>query len=538
MNKRTFEVIAKYISEEHGIKVVITPECNGPQMNIEKKTIWLPENIKEENALSALAALIHEAAHMRYTSEMPDGLAKNKDEHHVLNAMEDVRIDLYNFQKLPNIKEFYKLMYKEHTFTEERKERLKKAPLLIRILVSNILYQTGFSAFDCDDEAYGKGYEMGINSLFWSGVSALQYKNWDEAMVKIREILEIFKQGGNNGGANKQQKRSTSGGAGQSDDSGSGQGNTPDDCGGTEQAEEGLGGVPNQSDSAGNAGCDDGSHEGEGDDNQSSEGDCCSEDPEEYMRSGGMWGKGSGLSGKGGQGFTVQELRESTKRTFIDALTVKEKRIVSDGTVLDTDNLISFFTGEIKDLFIEDVIEKKRKSKIIFALDCSGSMGCNLNVGKTTRGGALVSAVKALTDILDEVRETEGLAVDYEVVSFDDTVHRLGREDWVKEYWKFSGGTYIWGAYDACKKILMEDPETDGSKMLVLVTDGEVGTHEIDDIKRDILQDNNDIRIMVIGVGADMCGSFVKRVIGDNNIIAEETAEEIIMGSIQTMLGD
>ena len=110
MNKRTFDIIAKYISSECGIRVVITPDVGGPQMSIDEKTIYLPEKIKEENALSALASLIHEAAHMKYTVEIPKSVTSNDTEHHILNAIEDVRIDKKCFYILDNIRAFYDLM--------------------------------------------------------------------------------------------------------------------------------------------------------------------------------------------------------------------------------------------------------------------------------------------------------------------------------------------------------------------------------------------------------------------------------------------
>ena len=537
MNKRTFDLIANYISDEIGVKVVITKDVGGPQMSIDKKTIYLPDDIKEENALSALASLIHEAAHMKHTVQIPEGLAENETEHHILNAMEDVRIDRLNFRILPNIKLFYSKMYKEHSFKKDRKERLLKAPMLTRIMICNILYQECFSEFDCDHEAYQKGADLGINKLFQDGVFALEGHRWQDAIEIIREIIKLFKEDTN---AGNQQKQSRSGGTGKSNGSGSGKGNTPNDCGGTEEAEEGLSGVPSESDPTGNTGRDDGSDEGEGDDTQGGESseDIKSEDVDTYLHAKSVWGKGGGLKGRGSQGFSQVELKESTRAKFIDALSIKQKRKVEDGSILDTDNLIAFFTGEIKELFKDDTIIKKRKSKIVFAVDSSGSMGCSLHYGKqTSRSQALIGAVKSLTEILDQVRQVDGLEVDYEVHAFDDEVHLLDKDNWENDYYKYSGGgTWIWKAYDTCKDILMKDPETDGHKMLILVTDGEVSCNEIDQIKEGIMKDNADIRVMVIGVGANLDGRFVKTVVGDNNIITPDNAEEIIMDAIQTML--
>jgi len=118
MNKRTFDIIAKYISEDLGIKVIIT-NVPGPCMSVEKKEIYLPENIQERNALSALAVLMHEAAHLKCSSKIPiDDIVKEPIDHMILNAIEDVRIDRKNMRRLPAVKGFYEKYIQEHVCGE------------------------------------------------------------------------------------------------------------------------------------------------------------------------------------------------------------------------------------------------------------------------------------------------------------------------------------------------------------------------------------------------------------------------------------
>jgi hypothetical protein len=41
---------------------------------------------------------------------------------------------------------------------------------------------------------------------------------------------------------------------------------------------------------------------------------------------------------------------------------------------------------------------------------------------------------------------------------------------------------------------------------------------------------------MVVGIGANLTGHFIKTIAGDNNILGDEHADSIIMDCIRTML--
>ena len=82
----------------------------------------------------------------------------------------------------------------------------------------------------------------------------------------------------------------------------------------------------------------------------------------------------------------------------------------------------------------------------------------------------------------------------------------------------------------------MEDYTVDGNKMVILMTDGEVDTHQIEDIRNDIMKHNQDVRCMIIGVGADPMKDFMENLC-DHNILCQELADVIILDCISEMIG-
>ena len=511
MRKRTWDIIARYVSDEMGIKIVISEDCPGPRINLKSMTIHLPEKIKDQNALAALSSLIHEAAHMKYSTIIPTDLATTDIDHFILNAMEDVRIDRKCFRILPNIFGFYEIFIKEHLCTKENKENIDKQHMLTRCMIQLIVSQEGFYRYTWDHEALTFVKEKGIDSLFMQGIYAIEVESWDKVKECIKEIKSKFKfetkkepKGEPNGSGDKEP---CSGGAGRPGDS------KEEDKHPAREAKK----PKDSNDGSGVAGRD------KQDEVQN---------PEGLLRPASVWGKGEGLKGPGGQEFDPVQLTEITKRKFIETLNTKEKYIQSDGHSLDTDNLIALFTGQIEELFKEDCVEKVKKSKIVFCLDASGSMSTRL-MDHSSRKQVLASSVKSLVSILDEVRETEGLNVDYEIVLFNSSPKLANRNDWWREYFGMGGGTNIVGAMSKSIQIL-NDSDVDGNRFVVLVTDGDVGSLQIQSVRDMILKNNNEIKAMLLGIGAKP--TFTKMLCGENNILFLEHADQIIMESIQTML--
>jgi hypothetical protein len=503
MNKRTFEIIARYISKELGIKVTYG-NVPGPCITLKDKTIRLPEKIQEDNALAALSSLMHEAAHMRYTVVIPDDFSKTNVDHHIVNAIEDVRIDRHNFSLLPNVYEFYNKFYEDHICNKEYQEKLLKQHIFTRVIIAAILECEYFSA-SWDAKAMEFCRKHDIRSLFEDGIHAIEYEHWDDLRVVVDKIKNLFpdikkdekpvpKKGEPSGGECRPAKEGEKGEPGSGAPMGEG----------TEKEV-----------SMGKA----------GDDNN----DGAIGDPSEFMRPSSVWGKGDGLEGPGGNEFNQMELNEITRQKFKNALNITERVTLEDGIQLDTDNIMSYFTGDVEELFKEEEEIKTKNSKIVFCLDASGSM-CSALMDNKMRKATLAGCVQSLVDILDEVKETESLNVDWDIVAFDGRPYLCDKDNWLNDYNSHNGSTNLLKAIQFCLDIL-DSPEVDGNKILIVVTDGCVGSGSIERTREMITETNAEIKVMILGIGANISTPNL-----NGNILVKEHAEQVLMEAIQTAL--
>ena len=487
--------MAKYVSETHDIQVVIC-DCPGPQIFLEEKRIELPNRIREENVFGALSSLMHEAAHMKYT-KIPKEFQENNIDFYIVNALEDIRIDLKNYRLLPNVFSFYKTLTEKNTCSPENKASLDKQSLFVRCMVQLILVRTHFLNYCWDDQAIAHIQAHKLHILAEMGVDSIERKNWKELRNIVDKIKSAFKFEKPD---KKQFERDKSGKAG-SKKSGSK---------GSKKSSSNKTAVKPGKSKEPEPGKDIGS----------------------FIRPQNIWDKGD-LSGESGKGFSTIQLTETTKKKLIECLNIKEKHTVDDGSQLDTGNLIAFFTGQIKELFKEDTTEVVKKSKIVFCLDASSSMNNRL-VDGNLRNKVLICSIQSMIDVLNEVRETEGLNIDYDIIGFNHSAHLLTKERWRDEYEKLDGTTNILNAVNKSIEILSNN-EIEGNKFIVLVTDGEVKKSEIIKVQDSIMKNNSDIKAMLIGIAGDPTGYFVNNLCGDN-ILCMDHAEQILMESIQTLL--
>jgi hypothetical protein len=465
MNKRTWEVIAKYISEEMGLKIVISAECSGPKVDLSTNTIHVPERIKEENALAALTSFIHEAGHIKFSKNIPHDMSDDSTDHYILNGFEDARIDRKCFNILPNIREFYDIFYKDHFDRKEHQEEILKQPMLVRCVLALILNMEWFDKYVADIEAVKFIQEKGLQGIFNQGISAIDREDWPDLKTRIKEFRSFF-----------------------------------DDPNATPEEKQKMLGADGQ---------------GQG-------------DSDKLLHPASVWDKGPGLPGPAGEEFTPKELTEITKQLFKNALDIKEKTKDSEANNLNTDNLMSFFTGETEELFESEDTEKVKKSKIVFCLDGSGSMK-NVLLGNKRRQSVLAKSVSALIDVLEEIKQNE-LDVDYEIIGFDCYPRLLNKETWLQDYKRIHGGTDLIAPVRMAIDLLSQ-AEIDGNKIIILVTDGEVSQAEIDEVERTISQNNGEIKAMLLGIGAKPTQTFLS-----DNILVAETADQIIMEAIQKIL--
>ena len=69
-----------------------------------------------------------------------------------------------------------------------------------------------------------------------------------------------------------------------------------------------------------------------------------------------------------------------------------------------------------------------------------------------------------------------------------------------------------------------------------IAVDGEVGSDEIENLRKQIITHGAEVRCMVVGIGASLGGAFVETIAGESNILGEEHADSVIMDTIRAML--
>jgi len=487
MNRVTFEMLAKWIAEQSDAKILFDAQAKGACANMKTKEISMPCNLKEHNILAALALLMHEGGHLKISKKIPLDLVKGVVSHNVLNVMEDIRVDNHNFGILNNIRDFYERLIEDHVYG--RKDEIAKEDLMTRCLINTILRATRFRDID-DKEANDFSQKKNVDRIIYEGTEAIQRGDWDKVKERIQKILDIF-------GVTKEQDYPAI--SGMFISAGKGEGKDGEDGKAIKAKRKELGNT------------------------------------DKYMRPGSAWDKGEGIKGPSQEVIGEVAFQDLTREAFKEILNIKEKRKVYEGVKLNSDDLTTFFTGNIEELFIDHDITKIKKSKISFCLDGSGSMGTQLLDG-TTRCAMLLKTVRSIINILNELQETEGLNISYDIWKFDTRVEKLNHETWEKDYMANGGGTNLLHGFIAVQEDILNNQEIDGNKLVVLMTDGEVGGDEITELRNHIIKHGAEVKCMIVGIGSDLNGDFVKEIVGDNNIIASAHADSIVMDTIRTML--
>jgi len=245
-------------------------------------------------------------------------------------------------------------------------------------------------------------------------------------------------------------------------------------------------------------------------------------------------GQGKGMEGGSGAAIGSLAMEEQCANQFKEILNVKERKVVDNGTFLDTDSLVAFRTGDVGELFKEERIVKKKKSKIFFLLDASGSMGTNLIDGQS-RATVVKKSLTTLTQILDEVSSIEGLNVDWEIGAFKSHYIPLEKDTWKSNY-NIGGGTQFEDPFNEVMEKMLKDYTIDGKRIIICFTDGDVADFEIENVRDNIARNFTDVRSLIISVGSTGQSKIAKEITGDNIIIAEDNAVPVIMETIKAML--
>lgn len=500
MYRRTFEVFAKFIAKQNNVSLAFDTD-GGAHADMTNDILHLPKDIANENALGALALTMHEAAHIKHSKSIPiKEIAPVQSDFFILNAIEDIRIDRKNFQILPNIYAFYEELVKKHMDLT----KIKDVPESAIRLCAGILQAEGFNPkMHQADKDFMRN--SNLVSYLDQGTHEIEAHDWKAVKKTIKDIKKLLKVDPSKDVPNKAVYIN-------------GDPNGKDQAQGQGQDQNGQG---NGKDPATGAG------KGKPDPNDLS-------GVSKITSPAAVWDKGQRMPGGSALVTSPLAMDEQCAKQFKEILNVKEIRIIDEGSVLDTDNLTAFYTGDVNELFRQEKTFRKKKSVVMFLIDASGSMGTKLLDNKA-RAAVVKSCVQKLTAILDEVQQLEGLNVDWKVSQFDDRYTRLTKDNWQKEYHPDGGTSFIAG-FEGAYNDMVDDYSIEGKRIIVAFSDGDISSNEIDHVSKLIAKNHADVRGLVVGVGSDMNSKFVKDIVGDNVIIAEDNATEVIMESIKSML--
>jgi hypothetical protein len=136
-----FKILAEHFADKDNIDVIIKGDEAKTDAN--SKTIYLPEDVPDEMFGVTLATLLHESHHIKLSKGLPAATPENKASayFHLLNALEDIRIDTKVIDKYPNAKGLYSelLKYIDKKYGAE----YAKLPKEARIVRESILRSYG-----------------------------------------------------------------------------------------------------------------------------------------------------------------------------------------------------------------------------------------------------------------------------------------------------------------------------------------------------------------------------------------------------------
>lgn len=510
MYRRTFEVMAKWIAKQNNVTLAFDAG-GGAYADMTNDVLHLPTDIADEHALGALALLFHEAAHIRHSKVIPiKEIAPMQSDFHILNAIEDIRIDHKNFQLLPNVYNFYEELVKKHMdltkpqkITKNGKDEFIPIPETHARLCGAILQAEGFNPkLEKKDQEFLRKTQL--VDIMRRGTREIEHHDWKAVKNTVQEIKKLLKIDPKQ---DKQNKATTMTGDPDGNDKGTAVQVQAQEGKGKDQGQvaQGQESDPNDLSGVGN-----------------------------ILRPAAVWGKGPKMPGGSVLATSPLAMDEQCAKQFKEILNVKEIKIIDSGSMLDTDNLLDFYTGDIEELFKQEKTVRKKKSKVMFLIDASGSMDTKLLDNKS-RAHVVKSCVQKLTLILDEVQQLEGLNVDWCVSQFDESYTPLAKDEWQRRY-HAGGGTSFINGFDGAMNDILKDYTIEGKRIIVAFSDGDIGSNEIEHVEKLIRKNFSDVRALVIGVGSDMTSKFVKDIVGNNVIIAEDNASEVIMETIKEML--
>ena len=502
--RKTFDILVKWIAKKTGCSIQYrdsTPPCADPDTN----TIFLPSNYKIENLDKIVAIVFHEAQHLKSSNFDWKEMMRDKKDMLVFNALEDARIDDLNIRMLPNMVSFYLKLHEDLLKTREEDKMSQQFKVLINMMNAYLGHR--FKKFSIKEKAVEKYIESNnLQDQFNDTVRAVDY--WQRFQKKDEGVAELYKLREILFGKPEKEKPTES----------------------KEQSDKPCSKSDAPSSSPGKS-------TGKESNTQEGKGTVAGKAKVEKQLPGGGFSQHQALFEPDPDAKIPNlciDFTEQTAQEFKRLLIVKSTVTIPDGHTVDTEHLDAFFTGDIDSLFKEEKIVRHLKSKLILVLDASGSMGSSKNIiadGFTAKYHIARSVAKKLSTILDDLRQ-EGYEVDYLVRGFDNFYMKY--VNWEIEY-RPGGGTWLYNGFEKAHEEMLEDTTIDGKKIIIMLTDGDVPQADIKQCKDLILKTNQDVRSLVLGIGADTAGDFT-RDITERSIISPDHANEIILGAIMDCL--
>jgi len=124
---------------------IVFQEGANPRTN--GRTVYLPTGMNEERLWVLLGALLHECFHIRFTEmgSLPSDFKENNSLFHVLNALEDMRINWKSMKLFPKTKLFFHALYL--FIAQSKKSDLLEEPMCFQIIKTLLFSNDDFPVY-------------------------------------------------------------------------------------------------------------------------------------------------------------------------------------------------------------------------------------------------------------------------------------------------------------------------------------------------------------------------------------------------------
>lgn len=512
--KSEFLAIGKWACKEAKVKLVFDND-QGAWVDIEKRVIHMPKRIAVADMPVWIATIVHEAMHIKHTPKWLSDIPRDKVDKLIMNALEDERIERHACRQLRAFPHILNKMTQYVVRNISRADYANPKNYPMQVLCNLAAKNSGSTPFTscrglerlCEPiiKTLRKRHEDVIERVTptaFKGHVTEYYKELDQ-LKKLLQIPEPEKEKG----IPKEGKGGKDGG---------------------EEGEKGEGckSKPSQ----------DGQKSGDGN------------AMKEMLKQAGKDEMGNNAVGKTSspgpsenidmEGMAVTQFSVPLENTVRDRIKAALKRSLLtsnvEGNTLDTSELVSFMAGTIDDLFYETKTEKRMKTKVYFLMDTSGSMGCHDIY--STKGGTQMrlnvahGAFKSIEEVVAELKAEDGCDIEHDSYVFADKCEKWDGKEMNKIPW-VGGGTQFFAAMNkVMSDIAKDDPAN--KRILIVITDGDVYDHDIEDTKKLMQSSGQDIRVVFVSIG-DCNKEFFKHKITSTetaNVAVFESFEEAIDG--------